>query len=911
MRLMMRSLAFTAFFFLLSAGLLPAQNIVPNPEFAGASGIMGGNVTLISGFVPDSWRVFAVTGGAAEMEVIPVAADEVFAGSAETNSVLFRVTTFAGDQGFDDDNGRFPIAPATQYQGTVYVRSANADGSDQLFNMGFPLFDGGHNFIGQEPGGFGNATATADWQAFTGPQFLAPKGVAEGHISWRCVADDGEDAIQIAFPSVTGNAITEFPVNFACRRDHGDVVLDWQNAAVYEALRILRDSEELVVLDPAATTYTDVDVPDGVHSYQVLATLIGVEDGPTCEVAVFRVDIGTSVSVDLNDIDIEDGLVNSVRADGGDGENGFVITGPDGDPREARSNYGAEDPTLEFPDGIFYFTVTEPAMKSQSGFRIEATVYDDPARVGAGLWLQYTNGDSTGPGDIANTFYPQAAPPTRTLAGTDAWVVLSWDIAGAGFRSFQQGQADFRLGVTDGGRLAIDRVDVSYFPQPENLTCVRAESGVGLLWENAEAYESIEIERSGAVIARLPGDAVRFLDRGAVEGQNDYKVVAIAAGLRGGPTCSVWITLVPAGSRVSIDLGALDSEDGLAGSVRDAGSDGEVEAVNCGPAEDTRDARSNYGFDNPTPDPFFYFTVTDPAVKAQPGFRIEATVYDDPARAGAGLTLQYTNAVATGPGDLPDTFYPHPLTNNLGGTDAWVVLSWDIAGAGFRSFQQGQADFRLGVTDGGRLCIDKVDVYVGGCPTEGGTSCTGLTVDPPAGAAGLYKATATSSDVLGAAVSFIFVAENGIDPPYVLGPQAESEATFALADGDWTISVLILDDVLCPNPSTEAECSTTVKVGGGGEPKFRRGDTDGSGKLDLTDAIATLQFLYMGYTAPECKDAADTDDSGTLDLTDAIASLQFQFMGGTAPASPGPVNCGVDPTPEDQYKDCTYTTCGG
>jgi hypothetical protein len=91
--------------------------------------------------------------------------------------------------------------------------------------------------------------------------------------------------------------------------------------------------------------------------------------------------------------------------------------------------------------------------------------------------------------------------------------------------------------------------------------------------------------------------------------------------------------------------------------------------------------------------------------------------------------------------------------------------------------------------------------------------------------------------------------------------------------------------------------------------QFKRGDADGSGKLDLTDAISTLQFLYMGYTAPSCKDAADTDDSGNLDLTDAISSLQFQFMGGTPPAAPGPTTCGADPTPGDEYTDCTYPGC--
>jgi PKD repeat protein len=94
----------------------------------------------------------------------------------------------------------------------------------------------------------------------------------------------------------------------------------------------------------------------------------------------------------------------------------------------------------------------------------------------------------------------------------------------------------------------------------------------------------------------------------------------------------------------------------------------------------------------------------------------------------------------------------------------------------------------------------------------------------------------------------------------------------------------------------------------GGGPQFRRGDADGSGKLDLTDAIATLQFLYMGYAAPGCKDAADTDDSGKLDLTDAIASLQFQFMGGTPPAPPGSTTCGPDTTPTTEWNsaDCQY-----
>jgi hypothetical protein len=53
----------------------------------------------------------------------------------------------------------------------------------------------------------------------------------------------------------------------------------------------------------------------------------------------------------------------------------------------------------------------------------------------------------------------------------------------------------------------------------------------------------------------------------------------------------------------------------------------------------------------------------------------------------------------------------------------------------------------------------------------------------------------------------------------------------------------------------------------------------------------------------------DADASGKLDITDAVASLMSQFMGGTPPAPPGPTTCGSDPTPGDEYAECTYTKC--
>src|SRR5881409_1718424 len=44
-------------------------------------------------------------------------------------------------------------------------------------------------------------------------------------------------------------------------------------------------------------------------------------------------------------------------------------------------------------------------------------------------------------------------------------------------------------------------------------------------------------------------------------------------------------------------------------------------------------------------------------------------------------------------------------------------------------------------------------------------------------------------------------------------------------------------------------------------PKFRRGDVDQDGSLNLTDAIDIFLYLFLGGDMPFCLDAADADDN--------------------------------------------------
>jgi polyhydroxybutyrate depolymerase len=82
-------------------------------------------------------------------------------------------------------------------------------------------------------------------------------------------------------------------------------------------------------------------------------------------------------------------------------------------------------------------------------------------------------------------------------------------------------------------------------------------------------------------------------------------------------------------------------------------------------------------------------------------------------------------------------------------------------------------------------------------------------------------------------------------------------------------------------------------------PGFRRGDANDDAKVDISDGLRILNHLFQGAQAPACADAADANDSGggALDLSDAVAIFEFLFMG-TRPSLPPPghTTCGADPT---------------
>jgi hypothetical protein len=79
---------------------------------------------------------------------------------------------------------------------------------------------------------------------------------------------------------------------------------------------------------------------------------------------------------------------------------------------------------------------------------------------------------------------------------------------------------------------------------------------------------------------------------------------------------------------------------------------------------------------------------------------------------------------------------------------------------------------------------------------------------------------------------------------------------------------------------------------------FIRGDSNGDGDVNLSDAQFTLGYLFLGDAQPTCMDAADADDDGGVNITDAVATLRSLFLGGGSLAPPS-ATPGFDPTPDD------------
>jgi hypothetical protein len=112
------------------------------------------------------------------------------------------------------------------------------------------------------------------------------------------------------------------------------------------------------------------------------------------------------------------------------------------------------------------------------------------------------------------------------------------------------------------------------------------------------------------------------------------------------------------------------------------------------------------------------------------------------------------------------------------------------------------------------------------------------------------------------------------------GPQAPDVSLGRLPDGSPGFRRLP-----CPTPAgpNREACDAPG-------PAFLRGDVNGDGSLNITDAVRTLLGLFGGLPLP-CERAADANDDGSINLTDVLEVLQYLFRFGEPLPPPFPA-CG-------------------
>jgi hypothetical protein len=118
-------------------------------------------------------------------------------------------------------------------------------------------------------------------------------------------------------------------------------------------------------------------------------------------------------------------------------------------------------------------------------------------------------------------------------------------------------------------------------------------------------------------------------------------------------------------------------------------------------------------------------------------------------------------------------------------------------------------------------------------------------------------------------------------------------------------------ELLDPRGQTSLESAVVyVDPDEPGGVAFVRGDANQSGRVDISDAVAILGYLFLGSPSGfDCLEAADIDGDEEVNISDPIGLLGFLFLGDMAPAAPHP-DCGEGAAPPVHGCE-SFAPCGG
>ncbi len=138
------------------------------------------------------------------------------------------------------------------------------------------------------------------------------------------------------------------------------------------------------------------------------------------------------------------------------------------------------------------------------------------------------------------------------------------------------------------------------------------------------------------------------------------------------------------------------------------------------------------------------------------------------------------------------------------------------------------------------------------------------------------------------------------------GPAGEPLNVVWTTDTEWKINVDLPVgdndfDLVALDSSGNQVGSDAIRITRLPDPEFIRGDADLDTRIDMSDAILVLNYLFT-TSELECDEAADANGDDDIDISDPIFVLNFLYVSGSPPAAPYP-EADVDEDREDAL-DC-------
>jgi hypothetical protein len=185
-------------------------------------------------------------------------------------------------------------------------------------------------------------------------------------------------------------------------------------------------------------------------------------------------------------------------------------------------------------------------------------------------------------------------------------------------------------------------------------------------------------------------------------------------------------------------------------------------------------------------------------------------------------------------------------------------------------------------------------------------SCTGVGVEGTAVAALLPEYSNSKIDPAQGNVLYAAILE--ISPPIDLvslpagGPEPLAILRFDVAGAALGLIPLELRDSPGPHPIRNLfvvlgeSVLPTLQDGAIAiaADRFRRGYVNADTRVDISDAIFLLGYIFLGGQEPVCLAAGDTNGDRRVDLSDAVWLLNYVFQGDRSPAEPF-LECGAIP----------------